>query len=272
MTKIISTLDDPNSSAKDLEGIIRNDQALTTKLLAVANSAFYGFRHEISTVSRAVVAIGYSEVRNLCLGIGLMGFMDAGNFKDQEHAQSLWLHSLATGEASRIVADWTGSVDIEIAFTSGLLHDIGKVVLCAFYPDDMEDLKRLVQEDNMGLSDAERELGIAHEEVGRQVAEHWELPPVLIEVLGSHHHLNKRLTYLPMTATVQIADYLTRRMGMGDPMRLEPLDLSNVAHVHPGHQRADPAAVPGRPGKPPGIDHHLVGTADQRDEIRLKMI
>ena len=229
LTQIISTLDNPNSSAGDLERIIRNDQALTTKLLAVANSAFYGFRHEISTVSRAVVAIGYSEVRNLCLGIGLMGFMDSAKFRDPEHAQALWLHSLATGEASRVVAEWTGGVDMEIAFTSGLLHDIGKVVLSAFFPDDMDQIKQVLADGHTGLTEAERELGISHEDVGRLVAEHWELPPVLMEAVGSHHHLHKRLTYLPITSTVQAADYLTRRIGMGDPMRLEPLDISKVA-------------------------------------------
>ena len=229
LAQIFATLDNPDSSARDLEKIIRNDQALTTKLLAVANSAFYGFRHEISTVSRAVVAIGYSEVRNLCLGIGLMGFMASGKFHDPEHAQSLWLHSLATAEASKVVSNWTGGVDIEVAFTAGLLHDIGKVVLSAFYPDEMLQLKELMDRGNNSLTEAERELDIGHEEVGKAIAEHWELPPVLIEVIGKHHHLHKRLAYLPMTATVQVADYLTRRMGMGDPMRLEPVDISKVA-------------------------------------------
>jgi putative nucleotidyltransferase with HDIG domain len=230
LSKIISTLDDPRSSAGDLDQIIRHDQSLTTKLLAVANSAYYGFRHEVTTVSRAVVAIGYTEVRNLCLGMGLMGFLDPATFKDTPRAESLWLHSLAVSEGSRIISKWTGVAESEMAFTAGLLHDIGKVVLAAFYPEEIDELKRLMKKKDLSFPEAESEMGISHAEVGKEVAVYWELPPILVEVIGGHHRLHRGLTYLPMVAAVHGADHIACRLDMGDPLHPETTDVSKLAY------------------------------------------
>lgn len=221
LEQIIKTVEDPRSSASDLEKLIYNDQALTTKLLAVSNSAYYGFRHQITTVRRAVVAIGFSEVRNICLGLSLMGFLHPSTFRDREAAEQLWLHSLAVSEACLLLAEETRSAEAGAAFTAGLLHDIGKVVLAAFLPDDVETLKRQVAA-GKSFREAERQLDLSHEQVGGALALQWDLPPVLAEAIASHHTPNSRLIYYPLVSLVHVGDFMARslRLGFsGDPDR-----------------------------------------------------
>lgn len=219
LSKIIATLDDPNSSAAELEKIIRHDQALTTKLLAVANSAYYGFRHQITTVGRAVVAVGYNEVRNLCMGLSLMGFLHPSTFKNSRQASQLWLHSLAVSEAAKVLAKGTGAAEADIAFTAGLLHDVGKVVLAAFYPDDVDKLTRTMAEKEIPFLEAERELEMSHERVGRALADHWELPPAMVEVISRHHTPAPSQDYFGLVSSVHVADYLCHRLGFNDMYR-----------------------------------------------------
>jgi|Deesub1362A_J573_1020465.scaffolds.fasta_scaffold05007_4 putative nucleotidyltransferase with HDIG domain len=215
MAQIIQTLDDPRSSASELEMIVRNDQALTTKILAVANSAYYGFRHQITTVRRAVVAIGFDEVRNICLSLSLMGFLHPATFQDVALAEGLWLHALSVSEGAQLVAAAVRKGETSQAFTAGLLHDIGKVILAAFAPSEVRRLDHYVRERGLAYRAAEEELGISHQEVGQALAQHWELPPLLVEVIGRHHAPNRHLTYPEMVAVVHVADYLARDLDMG---------------------------------------------------------
>ncbi|KIX15665.1 HDOD domain-containing protein [Dethiosulfatarculus sandiegensis] len=226
---IIATLDDPKSSVGNLEKIIRHDQALTAKLLAVANSPYYGFRHEITSVSRAVVAIGYNEVRNLCMGLSLMNYMHPETFKDRREAEIMWLHSLLASEASRIVAEKTGKVDAEMAFTAGLLHDVGKVILAAFFPDEMLVLKRLIKERSYFLLEAEEVLGMSHQEVGQHISQEWKLPEMFAEVLGRHHKPRPYHPFFNMIAVVHIADNLARMTGLGGTYRPDAMGIHTQA-------------------------------------------
>lgn len=209
-------LDDESSSAGDLEGIIQHDQALSSKVLSVANSAYYGFKHDIDTVRRAVVALGYEEIRNICLGAGLMGFLHQSTFRDQEFARQLWLHSLAVAEGARIVAVMTKSDSVDRAFTGGLLHDLGKVVCAAFFPDDQEALRDLMEREGMPYREAEVALGMEHWEIGLALARHWELPPPLAQVMGYHHHVKKNLEFLNLVAMIHLADGVVKELGIGD--------------------------------------------------------
>jgi putative nucleotidyltransferase with HDIG domain len=229
LAQIIQTLDAPNASASDLERIVRNDQAITTKLLAVANSAYYGFHHQITTVRQAVVAIGFTEVRNVCLGLSLMGFLHPSTFPDRKMAEQLWLHSLATSEAARVLAKHTEACDPGQAFTGGLLHDIGKVIMAAFAAEQVASLKDYMAERQCSYLEAEKELTFSHGEVGKELSVRWDLPPVLGQVIGKHHSLEPEMDYLPLVAVVSAADYLVRNIGIGDSGNPDSPELSSLA-------------------------------------------
>ncbi len=227
LASILATLDDPRSSAMELEKKIRYDQALTTKLLAVANSAYYGFRHPITSVGRAVVAVGYNEVRNLALGLSMVGFLHPSTFRHRQAARQLWLHSVAVAEAGRQVSKAVGYEDSDLAFTAGLLHDVGKVVLLAFFPDDVDQLIKRMQE-GLGLMEAERELGMGHQQVGRALAEHWELPETVKMGLSYHHEPSPRLANFPLVAVVHVSDFLAHGLNLGDGYRLDRPVINNA--------------------------------------------
>lgn len=233
LNQIIQTLDAPDSSAAELERIIRNDQAITTKLLAVANSTYYGFRHQITTVRHAVVAVGFNEVRNVCLGLSLMGFLHPSTFPDREMAEQLWLHSLATSEAARILATRTKVCEPAQAFTAGLLHDIGKVVMAAFASEQVRGLQDYVAKEQCSFWEAEYALDLSHEAVGYELAKHWDLPPLLAQAIGSHHSLEPDTDELRLVALINTADYLVRDLAIGesgnsDEPRLHPFALKGM--------------------------------------------
>ncbi|MFH1033630.1 MAG: HDOD domain-containing protein [Pseudomonadota bacterium] len=215
LSQILALLNNQNSSAQDLEAIIIHDQALSSKVLAVANSAYYGFRHQILTVTRAVVALGYEEIRNICLGASLMGFLHPSSFRNQKAAELLWLHSLTVADAATLVAERLDKSQREAAFTAGLLHDLGKVVLAAFFPDEAAAIKDLMTKENLPYREAEKALDMDHGMVGQALAEHWDLPQQLGEVMGFHHLPHVGLLCYPMVATVHVADYLARSINLG---------------------------------------------------------
>ena len=229
LSRLIQTMHDPRSSAADLEEILRNDQSLTSKLLAVANSAYYGFQHRITTVRRAVVAIGFNEVRNICAGLGLMGFLHPSTFRDPQAASQLWLHSLMTAEATRITAKRTGAMEVEVAYTTGLLHDIGLVVLAAFFPDELDELREMTVSQGLTLREAETRMGLGHERVGRILAESWDLPPIFGEVMSNHHLPNPRSPFPAAVACCHVGDFLARDLGFKDSELSDPPRLAETA-------------------------------------------
>jgi len=211
----MATLEDERSSATSIEEIVRYDPSLTAKILAVANSAYYGFRHEISTVARAVVALGVDELRSLCLGTGLVSFLHPNGFADTQRAELLWLHSLATAEGARLAAEKSGLADPNQAFTAGILHDLGKVVLAAHFPELAQDLVDFVEKQGVDYRAAEKALGLDHCRIGELLAQHWELPPLLCEAILKHHDPAPSQAYFQITTCVHVADSLARKLAMG---------------------------------------------------------
>lgn len=227
LAKILALLNDENSLASDLEKIIKNDQALTSKVLAVANSAYYGFRYQILSVQRAVVALGYEEVRNICLGASLMGFLKPSIFKDKEAVEQLWLHSLTAAEGTRLICENLNLCEPDTAFTAGLLHDLGKVVLSAFFPDIMDGIKEQMEKHGVNYLEAEKALDAEHGQVGMALADYWELPPVMGEVMGYHHRFRSGLAFTNVVALAHVADYLSHAVKLGDSGNPGPILLDN---------------------------------------------
>jgi putative nucleotidyltransferase with HDIG domain len=212
LAEILSTLEDDNATASTLERLIRRDQALSSKLLSVANSAYYGFVAPITTLKRAVVVLGLGEVRKLCLGAGVFNLLHSRRVRNQARVEALWTHSLAVAEAARIIAARTKRTDPEQAFTGGLLHDLGKLVLAAFFPEELEAVAELAQSEAIPFHQAEAELGVDHEDLGIQLAEHWRLPPMLAEVMGRHHEPYPGLGFLNLVAAVHVGDCLAHQV------------------------------------------------------------
>jgi putative nucleotidyltransferase with HDIG domain len=219
LNRILELINNDNSNVRELESLIKRDQSLSCRVLAAANSAYYGTTQKVETVGRAVVVLGFQKVREFCLGAGLMGLLGRSMSLDEDEAEAMWKHSLATAEAASSVARRSGIVDPELAFTAGLLHDLGKVVLAVYLTETYGPLK------GRTWRDAEMVLDLDHQDLGLALAEQWGLPPSLAECMARHHCPDPSLTYAELVAAIHVADCLAGLLDKTGPAIPQPLAL-----------------------------------------------
>jgi putative nucleotidyltransferase with HDIG domain len=179
---------DPRTSADTLGKALGSDPALVSKVLKLVNSAFYGFPGRIGTISQAVVILGFSSIRNLVLTTSVMQMFGTKGQKQGFDVEAFWRHSLQTAALARQLAFEKGQAYIEEAFIGGLLHDMGRMVLSQKLPVEFEKVLALSAGKKIPLREAEfLLLGTTHAEIGSWLAQKWNLPPPLIDVIQYHH-------------------------------------------------------------------------------------
>jgi putative nucleotidyltransferase with HDIG domain len=220
MDKVTRLIADPAKSMAHVGEEIAKDQVLASRLLKLVNSAFYGFPQRISTITHALVLLGYDAVRGLIVSTSVFGKIPPESFP-------LWRHSVATSLLARALGEAMGQADLEELAVAGLLHDLGKVIMTLEAPDDRAAAVKLAREAEMPLWRAEhRLLGFDHAEVGQWLCEKWKLPPKLSAPIGSHHRPWHTEREGMRVAIVAVADAFAR--GMAAPaeadLPLFPLD------------------------------------------------
>lgn len=214
------------SDAHDVVQLIRGDQSLTARILAVANSAANGVRFQVTTLERAVPLLGFGALRSIALATSVFGCFPAAE-EDPAAGPAFdraefWKHALAVASAARRLAQLrpeTASA-AEDAFVAGLLHDLGKVALDAVYPKAYERIAQQANQSRGDIADYERELlGIDHTVAGRRLAERWRLPRELQETIWLHHlagdALPVNIAKPHLIGLVQLADTLAREQRIG---------------------------------------------------------
>ncbi|MCA1989603.1 MAG: HDOD domain-containing protein [Desulfarculus sp.] len=225
LSALLQALDDESTSASDLERLVCQDQATTARLLAVANSSYYGSRHQVTSVARAVVVLGLNEVRAICLGSVLTSLLHPNRFADPGSAQALWRHSLVVSEAARLIASRGKRLRPDLAQTAGLLHDLGWVLIMVFQPEAWLQVRARQKGQVQSLVETARRLGLDHQQSGYILARQWDLPPVLTSCLGRHHEPSLSDPDFPCVATVHLAEILAGRLddpGWGEDAVGEP--------------------------------------------------
>lgn len=219
IVKVMQTINDPATSALDLNRLISADPALASKVLRLVNSSYYGFPRKISTVTNAVVILGFNTVRNLTTSLGVFNAFDARGQKTALNREQFWAHSLATAVAASAIArrKGIGSKAVEEVFIGGLLHDLGKLFLDQYFPDQYAIAMKLASAAKISIWESEKTaLGVGHALVGKRIAEKWNLPPSLTSMITLHHQPSFAKEYFELTATVQAADYVARKLGLGN--------------------------------------------------------
>jgi putative nucleotidyltransferase with HDIG domain len=188
VTQLINLVGDPATSARDISQLISADQALTAKILKVANSAFYGFPRKISTVQLAIVVLGFETVKNLGLSVAVLKRFQAGKAHPLFDRQQFWEHAVGCGVAARMLARKRSKKLEPEAFVAGVLHDIGKLILIEYFPDEFGEALELAHEELLTISEAETKvIGVTHAEIGGWLAEKWNLPESLVQAITHHH-------------------------------------------------------------------------------------
>ena len=199
--KIIGIARDPEASASKMASIIDSDPAITSKILKVVNSAFYGFHRKIESVEHAIVILGNNEVINLSISLALNKFiMNISSAK----VKNLWMHCLLTGHISHWLGAFFGCRAADLTYTIGLLHDIGKIALIQQegYSGDIDKYS-----DIDALAEEESRYGLSHAELGAYIADRWQLPEDIVDGLRAHH-LPAFAANKPLAVTIHVADYI----------------------------------------------------------------
>ncbi|SLM28292.1 putative signal transduction protein [Desulfamplus magnetovallimortis] len=216
-SNVIQLTQNPTVSALQVADAISQDQALTSRVLKTANSAFYGFPRKITTINQAIIILGFTNIRNIVLSTSLNSTLNSGKKDSLFDLKAFWKHSLACGITSKLLAKKEGIKNSEEAFIWGLLHDLGKIVMNTYIHEEYNQAIALALEKDMLIIDAEQELfGFTHTAVGSLIADKWNLPPALIKVIRYHHNPAKDYNSLRISSIVHLADILCRTINLGN--------------------------------------------------------
>ncbi len=215
--RIIDLVEDPSSTAQDLNKLITNDPALCSRILKVVNSAFYGLPGQIGSINRAVVLLGLNAVKNIAIATSLAKLFRGGELCPTFSARDLWVHSTAVAAAAKLIAD-TASIGLsDEAFLAGLLHDVGIMVeMQAARHKLIEVFERLPGAKGTFIEVEDEVFGANHQDFGRALCERWKFPKSFGYVTGYHHRpLELDPSSRTLTAVVYVADRLAGKAQIG---------------------------------------------------------
>lgn len=207
---LINSFNDPRTNVDLISKKLRMDQALSAKVLRLANSARYGTGRKISSIDSAVVLLGVDALRTLVVASGVTG---AFRKVPQMDMREYWRETFLVASVCKSIARHSG-LDSEVAFTCGLLHSIGEVLLHITEPDMMGRIDNLVRE-GANRQDLERnQMGFDYAEVGAELARRWNFPDHITHAIGQHTRVPRSDNVDPYALVIFIARYLVRsRLG-----------------------------------------------------------
>jgi len=227
-SQIMAAAAKPTTSADDLRRIIEKDPSLSVRVLKVANSSLYGFRREVETLRHAVTLLGFKTVECLVMAASLRDVFKHFGLSEK----LLWEHATIAGVAAGKLSGYGPiEVDRELAFTAGLLHDLGKIALSNVFRERYHRVMARVYNEAIPCIDAERaEFGFDHAVLGAHVAEKWQLPRPFVHAIRYHHYEPGAYRTLPadqfkLVALTSLVTRVCTKLGIGRRGPVEDIDL-----------------------------------------------
>lgn len=217
VNRILELMEDPKTSAEDVNRIIRMDQALAARILKIVNSAFYGFPRQISTVTQAVVILGFNAVKSLALSASVIQVFGTKG-SDGFDVKAFWEHSISTGVMANMAGRRINYPLPEECLIAGILHGIGKLIFDQYLHNLFIQAVKKAKKEKKLLHHAEREIfGTDHCRVGAMLAEKWRLPLQLVEAINYYPHPGLANFNPTLAALVHVGNYIARKRRCGDP-------------------------------------------------------
>jgi len=199
---IIHITRSPSATINDLVRVIEQDPALTNRILSIANSGFYGLDRKVRNVSEAVVLMGWNTIKMISLGSTIMHMI-------RERDVRLYSHSIRCAQIARFLATEARFYKVEEISVVGLLHDIGSIILQAYFSELFLQAKQYAIDHGVPMYVAEKGvIGVDHAEVGAWTVEEWALPENIIESVALHHNFDPDTYHARKTAVIHVADCL----------------------------------------------------------------
>ncbi len=220
--KVVELVEDPKSTAQDLNKVISTDPALCSRILKVVNSSFYGLPGQIASINRAIVMLGLNAVKNIAIAASLAKLFRGGDLSPGFSARDLWTHCNVTAAGAKILSNSLKLGLSDEAFLAGLIHDIGIMVEMQADRNKLIETFRLVNADAKGVPANDmlvveaKVFEATHQDFGAGLCEKWKFPKSFALVTGFHHRpMEVPQDQRTLTALIYVADRLAAETGMG---------------------------------------------------------
>ncbi len=215
LTRLMVLLNQPDTDSTKVVDLITYDPSLTTSVVRRCNSAYYGFASPVDNVQEAVTRLGFWEIYRIVVMCSANKMLAPAQKGYGMEANELWDHSIATALAAEQVAKDLNE-DEAVAFTAGLLHDIGKVMLSQQLEDTYTKMLSEVEQNGSSLLEAERTLlGFDHANAGGHLLAHWKFPANLVAAVWFHHKPSLAKPHHRLASFVYLGNLIAHFMGHG---------------------------------------------------------
>lgn len=229
VVELLMTMEQPDIDTHALAARIALDQALTAKTLRLANSSFYGLQSKVTSIAQAIAVLGFHSIRTLVTACSITASFPRGAAPGFDF-EAFWRHAIAGAACARVLARLVG-VSADTAFTAGLLHDLGTLVLASLYPLDYQQVVAWQRAHDCSTAQAEQQVfGTDHTAVGAALAEHWKFPLQIRVAVAAHHVVLAHDSVAPadLTSVIQAANVLAHALDLGNQEhdQVPPLSLA----------------------------------------------
>ncbi len=217
--KLLRMMQDDNYGMDDLGTQIKQDQIISAKIIRLCNTAYFRQNSNVDSIERALIVLGEKRLLQMVVSASMEGFFNSDNGGYSLCKGGLFKHAVGTALISEKLASYNRKISGDIAYTAGLLHDIGKIALDQFMDRAYPLFYRRTQERNESLVNVEKEIfGLSHTEAGGKLAEMWELPERLVDVIKHHHRPEEAEFDNELNHIVYLADLLMSRFIVGQEL------------------------------------------------------
>jgi putative nucleotidyltransferase with HDIG domain len=215
-----------------ISDVIRRDPSMTTRMLRLVNSVYYGLTSPVTSIEEAVFYLGIRQVRQIAMSTPIIEDLQKISLQHPFPWREFWQHCIATAILTREITGAIQPVQDEVEYVAGLLHDVGRIVMAAEFPNEFVAVCAKAEESQRDLRELEVEvLGMDHCELGAIYLKHHRLPEIIVEAAEFHAEPERASHHGQVVAAVQLANYMIRLNHIGNSGNPAPVTEEEWLHL-----------------------------------------
>jgi putative nucleotidyltransferase with HDIG domain len=222
--EFLKLVQNPKVSIKQIGAFIEKDPVLAAKILKLSNSSYYSRGLEIKTIGQAVSLLGMNTIKNIVISMSIIKMFPLKVGGKSFDRILFWHHSTATAYIANYLSKKFNLANPEEVYTAALLHDVGKILMNQFFPEEYNKVVSLAVKEEKDYMDIEKDIfELNHSEFGYEVAKKWAMPSNIREVIRYHHNINENIKNRLIVAVVGFANLFSKQIGYNFPWEYKPL-------------------------------------------------